>query len=121
MSNENTASSGAIGQNHVKTPTRMDRANHTMQNFYKNQTQNQRNSIKCLEVLSKQVTQGRVNKSRKIPLRASSNVNKTYDIRTGGTQYGDRNHETRENEKYFQKMEAIRREKRNKYEQAVFK
>ena len=72
-------------------------------------------------MLSKQVANSRATKSRKVPLRANSNVNKTYDTRVATAQYGDRNRETTENEKYFQKMEAVRREKRNKYEQAVFK
>jgi len=64
MSNENNASSGALVVDNTKTPTNVDRANHTMQNFFRN-NQDQRNSIKCLEVLSKQVAQNCANKSRK--------------------------------------------------------
>lgn len=128
LSNENTASSGAIIPANVKTPTRLERANNTMQNFYASNPntfgagQQPRSSIKCLEVLSKQVAQSRANKSRKV-LRSSSNVNKTYDIRSATAQNCDtQNYEkNRENEKYYQKMDEVRREKRNKYEQAVFK
>lgn len=54
-------------------------------------------------------------------MRANSNGNQTYDNRAGTAQYEERKPESLENEKYFQKMEAVRREKRNKYEQAVFK
>lgn len=86
-----------------------------MQNFYQKQPQ-QRNSIKCLEVLSKKIAA----QTRQCKTRKGSRVNKTYDIRTASNPSREPTTEERENEKYFQKMEAFRRDKRNKYEQAVY-
>jgi len=56
-----------------------------------------------------------------VPFQTSPNLNKTYDIRVEANQQRERTQEEKENEKHFKKMEAVRREKRDRYEQAVFK
>lgn len=114
LANANEGSSSALAK-WTKTPTNLERGTTTMQNFYQKQPQ-QRNSIKCLEVLSKKIAA----QTRQCKTRKGSRVNKTYDIRTASNPSREPTTEERENEKYFQKMEAFRRDKRNKYEQAVY-
>ena len=121
LSNEQWASSGALA-NWPKTPTSLERINNTTQNFYV-KPNNDVSSIKCLEVLSKQVAaQIRQSKSRKGSRlnKIHSNGNQTYDTRWNSNQARIYWEEEKENELYFRKMEAFRKDKRSRYEQAVY-
>ncbi len=121
LSNEQCASSGVLASC-PKTPTSLERINNTTQNFYK-KPNNDVNSIKCLEVLSKQVAaQIRQSKSRKGSRlnKIHSNGNQTYDTRWNSNQARIYWEEDKENEAYFRKMEAFRKDKRTRYEQAVY-
>lgn len=98
----------------------MERANNTMQNFYKKTDKGRsknthfRENSAMLEVLSKKIAaQNRQSKTRK-----GSRINQTYDIRTG-TQPPGPSDEDIENEKFSKVWQYIR-DKRNRYEQAVY-
>jgi hypothetical protein len=105
LSNEQCASSSALS--HVpKTPPNMERNNRLGQRG---------NSIKCLEVLSKKIaSQTRQSKTRK-----GSRMNKTYDLRSPNSYKRRMSPEEIENDNLIQKMEAVRKDKRNRYEAAV--
>lgn len=108
LSNTDQCASSSALSRVPKTPPNMERSSKL----------NQRgNSIKCLEVLSKKIaSQTRQSKTRK-----GSRMNKTYDLRSPNSYKRRMSPEEIENDNLVQKMEAIRKDKRNRYEAAVYK